>query len=125
MTELARETRWTKGPWKFEDHNYIGGECIYLPGDIHFATIFRAVGTDAKANAYLIAAAPEMYEELERAAGMIASPESFDREVVLGQIRADSRGDGAGTTTNLSLCAGIVTIRYEAIKDGTICAGSR
>lgn len=55
------ETKWTPGPWSI-DKGYIVSE------DLIIATIFPHFSEADKANAHLIAAAPDLYEALDRAA---------------------------------------------------------
>ncbi|AUR93301.1 coil containing protein [Vibrio phage 1.186.O._10N.286.49.E3] len=57
------EAKFTKGPWRILDKYQVGVNVNF--GDGFFTIASCQVFNEAKANANLIAAAPEMYEMLE------------------------------------------------------------
>ena len=83
----------TKGPWKvFRCFDKTKMEIVGPAPKDHFWLATIQVGEDTfglegEANARLIAACPEMYEQLVRALAVINSPESFEIELVLEDIR--------------------------------------
>jgi len=83
--------RFTKGPWFISEHQMIKSEssktatgAISVPGIS--CPMYKC--EEAEANASLIAAAPEMYEMLQRACRMFSGTEFAGRaEVLLAKAR--------------------------------------
>ena len=68
MTDAVRKTAWTPGPWRV---NRVGPyEEYWVTNDHYDAGPARIVMKEADAR--LIAAAPELYEALERTNGLVA-----------------------------------------------------
>ena len=89
---MSSELRYTRGPWNVEQT--CANELSIGPGDLQVCTILadddRASGdtlTDEdRANASLIAAAPELFETLQDA--FIALPMAKHNRELLGRIKA-------------------------------------
>lgn len=85
---MSTQARYTK-PWKInQDWDY--GNFTVSKGRRAFTK------EENKANFNLLKAAPELYEELFRALAVIQSPESFELEQVISDIRrvlAKARGE--------------------------------
>jgi hypothetical protein len=66
---MMSEAKFTKGEWKILDKYQVGINVDF--GDGFFTVASCQVFNEAKANAHLIAAAPEMYSELDELSGII------------------------------------------------------
>lgn len=74
----------TTGPWRTGDvFNTVFGPPNGNPSPDTIATVFRG----NRGNAYLIAAAPELLAQLEKALAVICNPEAFYRDRVADDIR--------------------------------------
>lgn len=65
------ELKATPGPWflfesTYPDNSWDGNYSIQISGGACLADIHRSVGNETDFNAHLIAAAPELYEALEK-----------------------------------------------------------
>ena len=66
-------TRFTPGPWHYDDHMVYGGPKMEYVCEVSGA----ASNEFHKANAALISAAPEMYEALEEALNALCGPQGY------------------------------------------------
>ena len=91
-------TRFTPGPWHYDDHMVCGGPKMEYVCEVSGA----ASNEFHKANAALISAAPEMYEELEAAYSQAVAQfkagdrhATFNRQMVeaWGKALAKARGE--------------------------------
>lgn len=84
-------TLWTPAPWRQQQNNYEDGIIIVSPQGGSMAVVYHAdlLGNTlpVKANARLIAAAPEMAETLERMAAVFAKWSTSD-DGALAEARA-------------------------------------
>ncbi len=70
----------TPGPWGFELENGEGGEWYSFNGPVlSWGWSDYAAGEQAKADARLIAAAPDLYKELDTALAFLEHPEAFSK----------------------------------------------
>ena len=73
------ETKWTPGPWRYDRTNGspTTGEHMIAGAKPGYLAEVRDCGSgDVRANAHLIAAAPDLYAALERTLNFIANTES-------------------------------------------------
>lgn len=91
---MSKEKQFTPGPWSSSPQNGIPGHCfvaqVWRPDDKSLARIEPTEPPEeASANARLIAAAPEMYELLERIADQCddyLAPLSDEAKSILNKI---------------------------------------
>ena len=82
------ETKWTPGPWVYDpDFEPEDEPVIWTAGDIADAVAYLSTSApnsdeEIVANAHLIAAAPELYEALERAKQCVATHDHAFEESV-------------------------------------------
>jgi hypothetical protein len=70
----------TPGPWELRPHSKVG------PAQMYWVNEFTSVGSQVEADARLIAAAPDMFEALERIA--LGEEDVFDEDTG-GMVRCD------------------------------------
>ena len=94
-------SQWTKGPWHVHETT---GE-IADGTNVFVASVEGELVTpEEKPNARLIAAAPELYDELFRALAVITNPQAFDVEGVRADILrvlTKAKADGTAVVVNL------------------------
>lgn len=91
-------TKFTKGPWYVptkEQHRYCAGKICKLCDD-DFPVVVADVNTyftEAKANAALIACAPEMYEVLEKLSMQLTEINAHKAVDQIERLLAKARGE--------------------------------
>lgn len=87
---------YTKGPWKVEqDLDNTGSKVFDIWNQAyHIATINEHVDeTDDRANAHLIAAAPELYDELLLLYTFVNLPDDIDKRIKAVLRKAEGKYD--------------------------------
>lgn len=82
------EAKFTKGPWRILDKYQVGIDVNF--GDGFFTIASCQAFNEAKANAHLIAAAPEMYYALQEALPLISHKAVIG---VINEALAKARGE--------------------------------
>lgn len=84
---MSTQTKWTPGPWRIDEANrtlvarLVGGEYEYICSvDPEEFSVSDMTDEENRANATLIAAAPELYEALEDLLGYFRSGNAVDVE---------------------------------------------
>ena len=83
------KTKFTKGPWIIKNNFQVGCEVDF--GDGFFTLADCQIFNDGRANAHLIAAAPEMYEALEELYRTFEMGEALESKVE--RLLAKARGE--------------------------------
>ncbi|MGB1281005.1 MAG: hypothetical protein ACPG5V_13675 [Vibrio cyclitrophicus] len=91
------EAKFTKGEWivDYDNCDYGSGEW-YIVGNARVEFSYRATSEEkeeAKANAHLIAAAPEMYSELDELSGIIRRMGVESASDRIDQLLKKARGE--------------------------------
>jgi hypothetical protein len=92
------EPKWTPGPWSASQTYPPGDWCIHargIPWQLAYLRGHSEIDWPLEANARLIAAAPELYDELENARAIIAgeAPQYGEAIARIDALLAKARGE--------------------------------